>query len=187
MALLSGLRPDEMVPSIVDVDLDALQGRGIKGLLIDVDNTLIPHGVPEMDAERLAWAQRAVERFSVCLLSNAIRGTRVKVLSELLDVPGVYGWLWDRKPFALSIRRGLAHTRTKPSETAMIGDQLFTDILAGNRSGLYTIWVEAISATDFFLTRLINRRVERMLVRSMLDGEPLAVETPAPEREADDA
>ena len=179
MSWLNDCVPDEVVRSVAEIDLDALAARGIEGLIIDVDNTLLAHGVREMDPERLEWARRAVGRLRVCLLSNSVRGRRARRLSQLLGCPGVSVWDWRRKPFGGGFRRAMAITGTAPEHTAMIGDQLVSDVLGGNRAGLHTIWVEPIHPREFVLTRLVNRRLERIIcerlaVRGVAMPQPAA-------------
>lgn len=184
MGWLEGFVPDEVVRSVAEIDLDALAARGIEGLVIDVDNTLLAHGTLEIDPERLAWARRAVKRFRVCLLSNSISGRRLRWLRELLGVPGLAVWNWNRKPFRGGFRRALALTGTAPAHTAMIGDQLLSDILGGNRAGMHTILVTPIHPREFVATRHVNRRLERM-IRQRLAARGVTV--PKPEEERDDA
>ncbi|MGI5817987.1 MAG: YqeG family HAD IIIA-type phosphatase [Armatimonadota bacterium] len=167
MGLWDSFRPDEVAISVADIDLDALEQRGIRGLLIDVDNTLIAHGTPEVSPERLAWVERAVERFSVCLVSNSITGRRMRRLARAMGIPGINVWHWDRKPFCGGIRRAMRIIGTTPETTAMIGDQVMTDVIAGNRTGLYTIWVDRIAHHEFIFTRLVHRTVEKLVARRM--------------------
>jgi len=155
--------PDEVVRSVEEIDLDGLAARGFEGMLIDVDNTLLAHGTLEVEPARLEWLRRAIERFSVCLLSNSVSGTRVRRLRELLGVPGISVWNWNRKPFAGGFRRALALTGTAPERTVMVGDQLLSDMLGGNRAGLHTILVMPIHPTEFVVTRHVNRRLERLI------------------------
>ena len=185
MGLLDIFRPNETVLSVEDIDLDALAARGIEGLLIDVDNTLIPHGVPDLSPERMDWAERAVGRFRVCLVSNSLTGKRMRKLAGALGIPGIAVWHWDRKPFTGGVRRAMRLIGTTPENTAMIGDQVMTDILAGNRAGLHTIWVKQIGQTENLLTRLIHRPLEACIVKRLgcRHEEPGAAEE-APSDEA---
>ncbi len=155
--------PDEVARSVTEIDLDALAARGFEGMILDVDNTLLAHGTLEFGPGREEWAQRAVERFSVCLLSNSVFGRRVRRLRELLGVPGISVWNWNRKPFSGGFRRALALTGTAPERTVMIGDQLLSDMLGGNRAGLHTILVTPIHPREFVVTRYVNRWLERMI------------------------
>lgn len=167
MGLLDVFVPDEIVVSVADIDLDALQARGITALLIDVDNTLIAHGTPELSPERQDWVERAVARFDVCLVSNSITGRRMRRLAEAMGVPGINVWTWDRKPFTGGVRRAMRDLGSTPETSAMIGDQVMTDVLAGNRAGLYTVWVDRIAEEEFILTRLLHRTFEKFVARRM--------------------
>lgn len=175
--MLELLAPDEMVGRVSEIDLEALAGRGIRGLVLDVDNTLVPWGTTELAPDTVQWVARARERFAICLLSNSVRGRRMRVVAERLQVPGLAAWGLRRKPFRGGVRAALARTGTRPEQTAMVGDQLLTDILAGNRVGLYTIWVRRITGREFIGTRF-NRLVEgwcaRRLERAGLLPVPLA-------------
>jgi len=183
MGFLDAFVPDEAVGSVSEIDLDALAARGIEGLLLDLDNTLLAHGTLAMTADRAQWARRAAERFSCCLLSNSVRGRRVRRLSGELGVPGIAVWHWGRKPLSGGFRRAMSITGTSPEQTAMIGDQLLSDILGGNRTGLHTIWVERIDPCEFVVTRHVHRPIEtwiaRRLERAGLIPDPRADATEA--------
>jgi len=167
MGFWDTFRPDEVVSSIEKIDLDALADRGIEGLLIDVDNTLIAHGAPEVSPERLEWVERAARRFKLCLVSNSITGRRMRRLAEAMGIPGFNVWHWDRKPSPRGLRRGMREIGTTPETTAMIGDQVITDVIAGNLAGVYTIWVEKIAEHEFIFTRQVHRRIEEFIARRM--------------------
>ncbi len=167
MGLLDVFRPDQVVHGVTSIDLDALAERGIEGLLIDVDNTLIAHGVGELTPERLDWAERAVERFRVCLVSNSMTGRRMRRLANTLGIPGLAVWHWDRKPFTGGVRRAMRLIGSTPRTTAMIGDQVMTDILAGNRAGLHTIWVQKIAEAESIFTRILHRPLEGRIVKRL--------------------
>ena len=167
MGLLDNFVPDDVVLSVAQIDLDDLERRGIRGVLIDVDNTLIGHGSVEMTPERLEWAHEAMERFHVCMVSNSVRGKRVARLCDVLGCEGIAVWSWDRKPFKSGIRRAMRMIGTTAEESVMIGDQLLTDVWGGNRAGLHTIWVEQILKKEFFFTRLVNRIIEGYIARRL--------------------
>jgi HAD superfamily phosphatase (TIGR01668 family) len=160
------LAPDEVAARVSEVDLDALAERGIEGLLLDVDNTLVGWGSLDMSEATVQWLARAKARFNLCLLSNSVRGKRMRRLAEQLDIPAIAVWGLGRKPFPGGVTAALALTGTSPERTALIGDQLLTDIAAGNRSGLHTIWVEKISSTEFIGTRF-NRIIESYFARRL--------------------
>ncbi len=151
------LRPDSHSESVYTIHLRALVARGIRGVILDLDNTLVPWGARAAPPELVAWiASGRREGLRFCIVSNN-RGARVTQLAAALGVPAVAGAL---KPRRGALRRALSVMGTIPQTTALVGDQLFTDILGGNRLGLHTILVRPQSPKEFLLTRLV-RRVER--------------------------
>ena len=96
----------------------------------------------------------------LCIVSNNSRG-RVGSIAGLMDLPAVPRAV---KPFVSSFRRALKLTGTLPGETALVGDQIFTDILGGNLTGLYTILVVPMKGKEFWGTRLFNRPLEKIVL-----------------------
>ncbi len=164
--MLEVFAPNEVAASVPDIDLAALSELGIRGLLLDVDNTLVSWGGSQMSDPVSRWVRRANESFSLCLVSNSVRGKRMRKLADEIGIPGIAVWGMGRKPFRGGMLKALALTGTSPEETAMVGDQLLTDVAAGNRCGLYTIWVQKISAREFPVTRL-NRIIEAYYARRL--------------------
>ena len=168
--MLEALGPDQFAARLECIDQQALQRRGLKALVIDVDNTLVLWREEEIPEPRLEWLEQAKERFALCLLSNAVKSRRVGRLGQRLGVTAVSRWGWGRKPFPGGYRAALRHTGTAPEHTAMIGDQLFADILGGNWQGMYTILVEPLSPREFFTTRL-SRRPQSWWLRRLGTGD----------------
>jgi len=155
-------RPRLCVGSIYDLDLGSLRSLGIRGIVIDLDNTLLPYGSREVTEEVRQWLRRVEEAgFAVIMVTNN-RSQRSRALAQGLRIPIAPGWA---KPAGSMLRRAMAMMGTTPAQTAMIGDQLLTDILGGNRLGLYTILVTPIGTQEFPTTRFINRVIERLLLR----------------------
>jgi len=166
--------PDQCVGSVVDIDLDALWRRGIRALILDVDNTLLAWEAEEVPADVKAWVDRArAMGFKVCIASN---GTRDRVMSvgRRLGVPAISKAIKPRKrPF----RRALDMLGVTPGETAVIGDQIFTDVLGGNRMELYTILINPVSTQELGTTKIV-RKVERRVLnrlyrKGLIDEEEL--------------
>ncbi|HEV2440283.1 MAG TPA: YqeG family HAD IIIA-type phosphatase [bacterium] len=168
------LRPDAEVDSIYAIDPAALRARGIRGVILDLDNTMVPWGAWDVPAALGPWiaAARAVD-LRLCIVSNNA-GARVAHLAEALELPAVTG-AW--KPRRGALRRALRMMGTAPDATALVGDQVFTDVLGGNRLGLHTILVHPQSGREFPLTRL-TRLAERVAVglrrRRLHGGRPRA-------------
>ena len=157
-------RPDRMAESVVDVDPAALIELGIEALLIDLDNTLVPWHRYEVSDATLEWLRSVEARgMKVCFVSNTRYPGRLKILAEKLKVPFVKGRLKPRKS---AFRPALELLNIAPERSAVIGDQVFTDILGGNRLGLYTILVRPLSRREFFGTK-ISRVFERLILRRL--------------------
>jgi uncharacterized protein len=145
------LRPDAEADSIYEVDPSALHARGIRGIILDLDNTIVPWGAWDVPQALGPWidAARAFD-LQLCIVSNNA-GARVAHLAAAVDLPCVVG-AW--KPRRRALRRAMAMMGTRPEATALIGDQVFTDVLGGNRLGLHTILVRPQTPREFPLTRL---------------------------------
>lgn len=154
------LRPDSQVESVYDIDLQALQAQGVCGVILDLDNTIVPWGMRQAPPELIEWVASArMMGLRLCIVSNN-RGARVTQLAAALGMPAVTGAL---KPGRAALHRALGVMGTTPATTALVGDQLFTDIFGGNRLGLHTILVRPQSQREFFLTRVV-RLVERLVL-----------------------
>lgn len=160
MSILAKFVPDQIAGGLLDIDLGALKAAGVRGVLVDIDNTLAPWDSTEVAGELQEWVKQAGQVLKVCVLSNSSKRTRVRKLAQLLGVPCV----WPAgKPWPIAFRRALALTGTAPDETVMIGDQLFTDILGANLYGLRTILVRPLGTNEFIGTKL-TRLVERVVI-----------------------
>lgn len=161
--MLEMLRPNQCVARVDQIDLEKLRALGIRALLLDLDNTLVPWGRTEMPTAVRQWLGRAKQLgFSLCITSNSLAG-RVAQMGESLSVPYIPS---ATKPRKSAFRRALSALGATAAETAVIGDQLFTDVLGGNRMSLHTILVNPVSSHELFATR-IARRVERLIIRHM--------------------
>ena len=134
--------PRGVYPSISHIDPQALAAKGIKLVLADLDNTLVPYKVPEPTAEVFAWKQALEEAgIQLFLLSNSRKPTRPKHFAETLgiDFIGHAG-----KPKKGGYRKALARTGCTVEQTVMVGDQIFTDTLGAVRMGIVPLLVEPI-------------------------------------------
>ena len=176
--MLEHFRPDLIVPRLELLDQDELARRGIRGIILDLDNTVCAWRSREPGPECRAWIQRAKQRFALCLLSNTIRSRRLKVVGEKLGVPALARCGLGRKPYPEGYRCAMRLLGTTPEQTAMVGDQLMTDIRGANRLGLTTVWSLPLSAHEFCWTKLM-RRLERRIVRRLgIDLSPYQATTP---------
>lgn len=158
------LCPKYYVPSVVAIDPQALRRKGIRGILIDLDNTLVPWHGTEVFEDVRQWLSKVKEcGLQLCIVSNAASSRRVAKMSEWLGLPNIPR---SFKPRRRGFRRGLQIMGLRPHEVAVIGDQVFTDVLGGNRLGAFTILVKPLSHRDFISTKFV-RLIERIVLRWM--------------------
>lgn len=159
--MLKILIPDLFVQSIYDIDLIKLKEQGIKAVIVDLDNTLVETTCSNATPELVRWLNEVRKLgLQVMIVSNNTR-TRVSRFAAPLNIPYIHA---AKKPLAPAFRRALKKLDCTRRETVVIGDQLLTDVLGGNRMGLYTILVVPVSEVDGFFTR-VNRRMERFVFR----------------------
>jgi HAD superfamily phosphatase (TIGR01668 family) len=163
--MIHRFRPELIVPSITDLTSEFFHSRGLEAALLDVDNTLVLWHGTEVDPAVSDWVEKlkaAGIRF--CLASNTRRGRRLAALGEALAIPYELG---VAKPRLAGMRRCLARVEAAPEATAMIGDQIFTDIWGGNRCGMYTILVTPMSPHEFIGTRVVSRPLEKLVMAAL--------------------
>lgn len=155
---LNKLMPDEYVESIHHISIETLRERGVKAIITDLDNTLVEWDRPLATPEVIAWlASLRQAGIQVTVVSNN-RHERVMKFCEPLGVR----FIWQaRKPGNQAFLRAVRDMNVKIEETVVIGDQLFTDVLGGNRLGFHTILVVPVTSSDGLLTRF-NRQMERL-------------------------
>ncbi len=136
------LLPRGVYPSVAAIRPEALAGRGVRLVLADLDNTLVPYRVLEPSPAVRDWIA-ALERKGITLfvLSNSRKPGRAQSFAETMGLPyqGRSG-----KPKRGGYLRAMERMDCKPSETVMVGDQIFTDVLGANRAGVTPLLVEPI-------------------------------------------
>ena len=129
---------DNVITSIEHKDISI---RGLNSLLIDVDGTLLAKNSCVIDQNVYSWIQKLKKMNKIYLISNNPSLFRIQSVATELDLPFIHKAL---KPRTFSLRKALKEMDSDVNETAIIGDRIFTDILAGNRLGIYTILVRSI-------------------------------------------
>ena len=162
--MLSMFHPDAYISSLTDIRPEYFVKRGIKGLIIDLDNTLLSwkSGTIEPEISGLLQDYTAAG-LKICVVSNAFN-SRVSDILTPLGIPGVGR---ARKPRRKPFLKALKILGTDKDETAVVGDQLFTDVFGGNRLGCYTALVKPICKTEFVGTRFV-RIAEKLVLRNLV-------------------
>ncbi|WP_188892503.1 YqeG family HAD IIIA-type phosphatase [Paenibacillus radicis (ex Gao et al. 2016)] len=153
------LLPHMRVNTVYDIQLDELYAKGVRGIITDLDNTLVGAREALATPELVKWLDGVRDRgFKVVIVSNN-NETRVSRFAKPLDIPYIHA---ARKPANKSFRKALTVLGLPAEKTVVLGDQMLTDVLGGNRMGLYTILVTPIAPADEGIMTRVNRRIERI-------------------------
>jgi HAD superfamily phosphatase (TIGR01668 family) len=157
--------PKSYFKSVIDINIDFLLKNNIKGVLLDIDNTLLDHKNNIVQGLE-KWVEEAKSKnIKFCILSNTNSKKKAEKMSKLLDIPYVY---FAKKPLKFGFNKAKAILKIEDSkEIAVIGDQVMTDVWGANRSGMYSILVEPINENDIWVTK-INRMFERRILKKYL-------------------
>ena len=121
--------PDRYIASTYVIDFEKLYEKGVRGLIFDIDNTLVPHGAPADKRAVELFARLKKIGFRCCLISNN-QEPRVKMFNEKIQVDYIYN---AHKPSTKNYRRAMEIMGTKEESTVFIGDQLFTDVYGAKK------------------------------------------------------
>ena len=141
--------PDYKFNKLTDISTGFLTKNRISLLLLDLDNTIAPYGQTEPSAELIAWVIR-MRSFGITLriVSNSKKTERVSAFANALYAPYIHR---AKKPSPRKIRELLEQLEIKPANVALVGDQIYTDVLAANGAGVVSIVVKPIKFTNVFL------------------------------------
>ncbi len=155
---MDSFRPDAYALTLADVDRAALWSAGIRGLVLDLDNTCCAYHQPELAPGVAEWVRAArADGFAMVLLSNNF-AERVAAVAAALGVPAVPNAL---KPLPFGFLRAVRLLGIPRRAACVIGDQLFTDVLGAKLLGCHAILTDPLVAVDFPLTRVL-RFLERV-------------------------
>ncbi|MBE9136311.1 YqeG family HAD IIIA-type phosphatase [Nodosilinea sp. LEGE 07088] len=140
------LQPDLVLGgNVLHVSPALLSQHNLKGLILDVDDTLVPLRQAETNPDLTQWMSQMKAVATIWLVSNNINAHRISRIADLLGVPYLTS---AGKPSGRKLKLALAAMNLPANQVAMVGDRLFTDVLAGNRMGLFTILVEPMPGLD---------------------------------------
>lgn len=158
--MYQSLFPSEDYDSAYDIDFYAYYNKGYRGILFDVDNTLVEHGQPVTIRAIELFARLREAGFKTCIISNN-KEHRVKPLADALESYYVYK---AGKPAARGYIEGMEHMGTSGSTTLFVGDQIFTDILGANRAGIHSILVKPVAKHEE-IQIVLKRKLEYFILK----------------------
>jgi putative phosphatase len=160
--------PDSYAPRISDISVEELHAQGFRGLIIDLDNTLVGYRQERPTAEVSGWIDQALKRgLRVVIVSNNVRAW-VEEVATHLKVSFVHK---AAKPLPVGFGKALELLQTGRKHTIVIGDQFFTDVLGAKLRGLTVILTDPIVQREDAVMRFV-RRIERLILRNR-KGKPV--------------
>lgn len=151
--------PKECADSTYQIDFKSLYVRGYRGVLFDIDNTLVPHGSPADERAVELFAELRKMGFHTCLISNN-KEPRVKPFAEAVDSPYIYD---AHKPSGKNYQKAMQIMGTDITNSLFVGDQLFTDVFGANRADMYTILVRPIHPKEE-IQIVLKRYLEKIVL-----------------------
>ncbi|MEM9568154.1 MAG: YqeG family HAD IIIA-type phosphatase [Cyanobacteria bacterium P01_E01_bin.34] len=136
------LQPDIVVGGpATDLTLDVFKRLNVKGLVLDIDHTIVPTSRPEATSEVKQWLYVMQETFPIWLVSNNWNSQRIRRIAEGNNLPHISR---AGKPSRKSLRKATQEMNLPPQEVAIVGDRIFTDVIGGNRLGMVTVFVDPV-------------------------------------------
>lgn len=156
--------PKGYFKKVSEISLEYLTENNIKGLILDVDNTLIDY-YKNISEETINWANSLKQNgIKMCILSNSNKKDKVKEVAEKLGLKYTY---FGMKPLKRGFKKAKKMLCLENNQIAAVGDQIFTDIIGANRMKMFPILVEPIKEKDIFIT-LIKRPIENYIKKQYL-------------------
>lgn len=151
------LRPNARFKRITDIKPEFFKENNIKGLILDLDNTLIDSQHRFINGLKDWICNIKNNDIRICIATNSIKKEKIIELARQLDIPYVYISL---KPLKYGIKKAKDILKLDNNEIAEIGDQLFTDVWVSNRMNLFSILTEPVSKDKLIVSR-IKRKIEK--------------------------
>ena len=170
--MLENYYPDFYYESRKHIDLDLLRQKGIEGLILDIDNTLVPMHFKDADENAISWIKLVQEKgFKACILSNATK-KRVERFNSNLSVLAIHR---AYKPSGKAFLRAAETLGLSPEKVAVIGDQIFTDVYGGNKVNMITVLVKPIDKKEILFVRM-KRLPEKWVLNSFNKNDETRLE-----------
>lgn len=163
------LKPNAYFSKVEDITIRFLIKNEIKALILDVDNTLIDYN-NNLSEKVIKWAlDLQGQGIKIYILSNSNKKDKVKRVAEKISVPYIN---FAKKPFKKGFLKVKEKLNIEEKRIAVIGDQIFTDVIGGNRCNMFTILVDPIDKKDFWYTawkRPLENKIKNKIVK--IEGE----------------
>ena len=158
---MKNLKPDLIYKGVQYIDLSELKKRGVEGILLDIDNTLIDY-TKKLSNEIIKWVNAAKSQgFKLCILSNSNKLDKITKVADKLELEYIS---FAKKPSKGGYLKAADLLKLENNKIAMIGDQVFTDVLGANKVGMLAIYVEPINKKEYWYTKW-KRPIESLILK----------------------
>lgn len=154
------LYPKAYLKNVKEITIEFLRNNNIKALILDVDNTLIDFNKKMLDNVEKWCEELKLQGIKICILSNSDKKEKVEMVANKLKIPYIY---FGMKPFKRGFKKALKILEEENKDTAVVGDQIFTDVIGANRCKMFSILVEPIDKKDLLITK-IKRPIENFII-----------------------
>lgn len=158
--MFKAIYPDEYLDSTYEIDFEQLYEDGYRGIIFDIDNTLVPHGAPADERSKKLLNYLRDRGFKIVLLSNNSKA-RVDMFNEDLHLDCIP---MGAKPFLKNYKKAMEIMGTSKENTFFVGDQLFTDVWGAKRLGIRSILVKPINAKEE-IQIVLKRKLENIVMK----------------------
>lgn len=156
--------PNDYFNNVTEIKYDYLKEKNIQALILDVDNTLIDYD-RNLSSEIIEWVENLKKNnIKMFILSNSNKKDKVKEVADKLDLEYIY---FGMKPLKKGFKKAKEKLNISNNNIAVVGDQIFTDVIGANRMKMYSILVEPIKEKDIFIT-LLKRPIENFIKKKYL-------------------
>lgn len=155
------LYPKMYLENVTKINEEIIKNNNIKGIILDIDNTLVDYDKKLLDGAE-EWANDMKKNnIKLYILSNTNKVEKVKKVAAILDIPYIY---FAKKPSKKGFLKIMNQMELKEENIAVVGDQIMTDVLGGNRCNMFTILTKPIDKRDIFITK-VKRPLENIIIK----------------------
>ena len=155
------LYPNAYLKNVKEITIDFLNKNNIRALILDVDNTLIDFDKKMLDGVEEWCKSLKKQGIKLFILSNSDKKQKVEMVAQKLELPYIY---FATKPFKRGFKKAVKILQEENENIAVVGDQIFTDVIGANRCKMFSILVEPIAEKDLLITK-IKRPLENYVIK----------------------
>lgn len=155
------LYPNAYLKNVKEITIDFLNKNNIKALILDVDNTLIDFNKKMLDGVEEWCKNLKKQEIKLFIVSNSNKKAKVEMVAKKLELPYIH---FATKPFKRGFKKAAKILQEKNENIAVVGDQIFTDVIGANRCKMFSILVEPIEKKDLLVTK-IKRPLENYIIK----------------------